>query len=154
MNARDDISSTGETIDPAVLVEAQAESRMVRLPSVQRRLSLLGQIIAAIVFVAALLVLGKVAMHMQASRGNAWVIVPAMLVGMVAVGWVHSALTHRRRTRRFRIALIKRGVPMCVECGYSLRGLNLAVASCPECGAATRLPDMTNEQGTHQEVSR
>jgi hypothetical protein len=154
MRLRHDISSAGESIDPAVLAEADAESRMVRLPSVRRRFSYFGQIISAIVFVGLLMVLANAAMYLQAKRGNAWVIMPALIAVMVGTGWIHSVVTHRIRVRRFRVALHKRGVPICVECGYSLRGLRGAVATCPECGAGHALMVSTNEQRPRQEVPR
>lgn len=66
---------------------------------------------------------------------SAWVTVvgaPLALLGSVAVvlwTWRHVA------SRRLRRALIESGVPVCLRCGYPLRGLRSDHApQCPECG--------------------
>ncbi len=55
--------------------------------------------------------------------------------GAIALNWLW-----RHRCRRFlRSELIARGVPICLPCGYDLRGQN--DPRCPECGA-TFDPDL------------
>ncbi len=70
------------------------------------------------------------------------------LVGGVTgvTGMAALPLLWRRRCRRFlRTELIHRGVPICVPCGYDLRGQE--VPRCPECGASfdpKLIPSRTN----------
>lgn len=141
MNPRRDIEVSGEAIDPIVLAEAEAESRMVRLPAVQRRLSIAGQAIAVVVIAGVIFAMFKGTMYLKANRGVAWMVFPALVVVVAGVGWVHAMTTHRRRTRRFRTALIKRGVPVCIECGYSLHGRDPSTVNCPECGGLIQQRD-------------
>lgn len=59
------------------------------------------------------------------------------LVGGVVGGSIGLALqlSFRKPVRRYlREDLVGRGIPICVECGYDLRGLS--ESRCPECGAA------------------
>ncbi|MEC9372892.1 MAG: hypothetical protein VYC34_03575 [Planctomycetota bacterium] len=57
-------------------------------------------------------------------------------------GAVFIASVHRRHTRRhIRMLLRKRGVAVCLRCGYDLRGLPEPDERCPECGGdSTRSP--------------
>lgn len=71
-------------------------------------------------------------------RGGGWVGVIAAALGIGAVqGLVFGLgfqLMLRGPTRRaLRAELCDRGVPLCVSCGYDLRGLRSP--RCPECGA-------------------
>ncbi len=53
------------------------------------------------------------------------------------VGGVWIVLSCRRRVRAFlRQCLCENGVPMCIPCGYDLRGNTTGI--CPECGAPIR----------------
>ncbi|MHC4416316.1 MAG: hypothetical protein ACYS0G_13635 [Planctomycetota bacterium] len=55
-----------------------------------------------------------------------------LATGIVAGGW---QFTLRRPTRRrIREELLARGIPVCLDCGYSLRGQT--EPRCPECGRA------------------
>jgi len=54
------------------------------------------------------------------------------LVGGGAVGFLNYL--YRRPMARFvRADLVSRGIPVCLECGYDLRGQR--IPRCPECGA-------------------
>ncbi|MHC4126690.1 MAG: hypothetical protein ACYSWT_03970 [Planctomycetota bacterium] len=60
-------------------------------------------------------------------------IVMAFLVtGIVAGGWQFGL--RRPTRRRIREELLARGIPVCLACGYSLRGQT--GTRCPECGRA------------------
>jgi hypothetical protein len=60
--------------------------------------------------------------------------------GMAVVGVITGGLTatvsamlfRQRRAREYRVLLCEQGVPVCIHCGYDLRGQT--VARCPECG--------------------
>jgi hypothetical protein len=66
-------------------------------------------------------------------------LVPLWLVRLVVMAaafalvltWVHR----RGAAGELRTKLLQFGVPVCMKCGYSLRGLSLAIGRCPECGA-------------------
>ncbi len=55
----------------------------------------------------------------------------AITGGFVLMRWLHQrgAASHMRRH------LIDSGVPVCIDCGYSLDGLPADSITCPECGA-------------------
>lgn len=54
-----------------------------------------------------------------------------MLAGfLVVLRWLHRQGT----SRDLRGKLLQCGVPICVSCGYLLRGLGPATGRCPECG--------------------
>lgn len=56
------------------------------------------------------------------------------LCAMGAV-WVSLVILHRWGTREvLRKKLLHAGVPVCIKCGYLLRGLANGIESCPECG--------------------
>ncbi len=74
---------------------------------------------------------------------EAAVILGAKLSAVVGGPIAYYFLTRGRIRRSLRAALAARGVPVCVPCGYDLRGL--ATRRCPECGAA-KLPE--TEPGT------
>lgn len=73
----------------------------------------------------------------------AWIPLSAMgpIVGCVIAGSMMALALHgrTRRRRRIRVFLAECGVPLCINCGYDLRGLMPAAdhaAICPECGAS------------------
>jgi len=78
-----------------------------------------------------------VAVVLMSLRRWVWVS-PAMLGGIVGgvtagSGTVVLRWIWRARCRRFlREQLLLRGIPVCLNCGYSLRGNESGV--CPECG--------------------
>lgn len=150
MNARYDIAASSEPIDPIILAEAQAESRIVRFGWISPRIGLALLIVAMML----LMMLGvKYRAHLRSYQAPTWLLVPALIAALAIVGYVYEVVSKTRRTRRFRIALTKRGVPVCVECGYSLRGLDVDVVACPECGAVPPREDLCNEQRSRQKVS-
>jgi hypothetical protein len=56
------------------------------------------------------------------------------LVILLTFGFVLRWL-HRSGVRReLREKLLTQGVPVCMQCGYLLRGLPLSSSRCPECG--------------------
>jgi hypothetical protein len=68
-----------------------------------------------------------------------WIDIPASVYGGLAGGVVGGSTMvmvrwlWRGRCRRFlRQELVARGVPVCLKCGYDLRGLS--GPRCPECG--------------------
>ncbi|RMF71560.1 MAG: hypothetical protein D6744_17760 [Planctomycetota bacterium] len=72
---------------------------------------------------------------------SSWLRLSPTVTGAVAGGVIGGMLgvamhwTVRRPMRRYvREYLIRSGVPICVACGYDLRGLG--DPRCPECGAA------------------
>lgn len=62
------------------------------------------------------------------------VVLGAKLCAVVGGPIAYYFLTRSRIRRSLRVALAARGVPVCVPCGYDLRGLT--TRRCPECGAA------------------
>lgn len=57
----------------------------------------------------------------------------ARMLGIVTGLVVTTRLLHRWGTARdLRVKLLEAGVPVCLGCGYNLRGLK--AARCPECG--------------------
>ncbi|NLE59399.1 MAG: hypothetical protein GX616_13640 [Planctomycetes bacterium] len=57
---------------------------------------------------------------------------PVFLVVFVGGPWIKLALRHRHIERSIRREISRRGIPICMFCGYCLRGLE--VSRCPECG--------------------
>ncbi len=56
-------------------------------------------------------------------------------VPVIAVGWFTLRYLHRSGlTTAVRQKLLDRNIPICIKCGYSLRGQTLHEARCPECG--------------------
>jgi hypothetical protein len=124
-----------------------AEERQAALDAaVHRRSGLfsparwLGIATCACVAVAAML-LSRIAIRPVLApllAGRAWREVVIVHVGFVVgatflvIRWLHrrgSAACLRRR-------LLAAGVPVCLRCGYHLRGLAAPAPSCPECGRA------------------
>ena len=71
------------------------------------------------------------------------------VVGIAVSGGALFPFTRRRSLRKFlRRRLTERGIPICLKCGYDLRGLT--EPRCPECGADfdPRLLDMPSAQRT------
>ena len=60
-----------------------------------------------------------------------WVIYPATIVAYCGIIFV---LLRRDVPRDLRKQLLKVGVPVCLKCGYGLRGLSERTERCPECG--------------------
>lgn len=50
---------------------------------------------------------------------------------LVVLRWLHR----RGTARDLRVKLLTIGIPVCVECGYLLRGLSPEIGRCPECGS-------------------
>lgn len=75
-------------------------------------------------------------------NGGAWVVVSC------GVWWLF-----RRRTRRhLREMLFRLGVPICIPCGYDLRG---SKERCPECGTKFQIPETrTGDQSSVNLKSR
>jgi len=48
--------------------------------------------------------------------------------------WMHNYAVHKPMKQAVREVLQRRGVPICIKCGYDLRGQS--EARCPECGLA------------------
>jgi hypothetical protein len=62
---------------------------------------------------------------------------------LLAVVW--ETVAGRKHMRgSLRVQLIKQGVPICLKCGYDLRGLD--TARCPECGSLFELRPDTDSQ--------
>ncbi len=62
-----------------------------------------------------------------------WVIamIPPVLLG-TTFGLLMAYCWHRPLQRRLRAELVARGIPVCIGCGYDLRGQT--EPRCPECG--------------------
>lgn len=60
------------------------------------------------------------------------VMMPIGLTAGLLIRYVALALTRRDAARFLRAALLDCGVPVCLDCGYCLRGLSSEC--CPECG--------------------
>lgn len=56
----------------------------------------------------------------------------AVLISTITVSTVHKARAALRRD------LIRQGLPVCLECGYDLRGAPSSALRCAECGADTQ----------------
>lgn len=64
-----------------------------------------------------------------------WVRTVGVLAAIVAAVWLTLRWMYRWGTRdALREKLLVRGVPVCLHCGYSLKGLSPAQQRCPECG--------------------
>ena len=82
-----------------------------------------------------------------------WVYIPqSMYVGLVAgitgvTGFISINWFWRHHLRRhLRQQLVDRGMPVCLKCGYDLRGQRLP--RCPECGTPFDA-DLIGERGAH-----
>ena len=64
---------------------------------------------------------------------SSWSLYLMLMLYLVGVG---TAIWFTRRSirRRLRAQLAKKGIPVCIPCGYNLTGNESGV--CPECGAA------------------
>ena len=72
--------------------------------------------------------LGRVAWNFWVEEAILW----AVILGTL---WFVLRRLHRwGAAEELRSKLLKAGVPVCVTCGYSLRGLPLVPGRCPECG--------------------
>lgn len=57
--------------------------------------------------------------------------------------WLILAITFNRSHSPFvRAALNEMGHPVCIACGYALRGLGARIDRCPECGAVHTFDDV------------
>jgi hypothetical protein len=64
------------------------------------------------------------------------------IIAILMVGWMFLAAMYVSRrswhARGFRRELNRRGYPVCIHCGYWLRGLESSTRRCPECGKKRR----------------
>ena len=91
-------------------------------------LAVIGYTVAIGVTVALILVFLRPWFGLSAASFGAIVAGVTSGTGVTAIPWLW-----RRRCRRFlRAELISRGVPVCLPCGYDLRGQQ--EPRCPECG--------------------
>ena len=93
-------------------------------------LTVIGYTVAIGVTVALILVLLRPWLGLSSRSFAAIVASVTGVTGGVAIPWLS-----RRRCRRFlRAELVSRGVPVCLPCGYDLRGQQ--EPRCPECGTS------------------
>lgn len=57
-----------------------------------------------------------------------------VLAGAASFGFTLRWLHRRGAAQELRVKLMASGVPVCLACGYLLRGLPLSPGRCPECG--------------------
>lgn len=77
---------------------------------------------------------GRLTRKLLPSRSTTWHFARGAMQGVVgaAAGLVAVRLMQRRIQRSLREQLVARGVPICIACGYDLRGQT--TPRCPECG--------------------
>lgn len=105
-------------------------------------------------------VLGAVTPHLVTRALAAWgapasfrwwtPMIPSMMLG-AGFGFAFQYLYRKPVQLALRKLLNDRGIPICMECGYDLRGL--PEPRCPECGTAcgSRLPGTTGDNVERQE---
>ena len=91
--------------------------------------------ISIVTVVATLIVtsiIARIILHQFTSLGSGWIslmVFPAViLIGYLLVVWIWR----RGVARSLRGKLVEAGVPVCLRCGYDLRGTT--EPRCPECG--------------------
>lgn len=115
--------------------EARARA-MDELSSETRGWELVKGIVICVLATAAVVVLVRVLVP----RSLAGIVGPfvlkdlALLCGIATFVFVSRWLHRRGSARSLRVKLIAAGVPVCIECGYAMKGLS-ATSRCPECGA-------------------
>ncbi len=72
---------------------------------------------------------------------------PAILVG-ASLGLILQYAWRRPLQRRLREELVARGIPVCIACGYDLRGQT--EPRCPECGREFAEALLRREDGDHR----
>lgn len=128
MNLKRWAKINGIDADPRLIEEAAAEANsLVRLPILKHRPNLAMTLAAVVAIIL-------IAEGMRRLDSSVWAAVPALIVLFVAFATVFSVTTRGARVRRFRAALNRSGVFVCMTCGYLLRGLDDDVKHCPECG--------------------
>lgn len=66
---------------------------------------------------------------------NFWLEECILWAAIIGVFWMVLRMLHRwGAPEELRTKLLRAGVPVCLTCGYSLRGLPLSPGRCPECG--------------------
>lgn len=130
MSPRQQSDFGGEAIDDEVLREAMQEAR-TRVAGI-RRFHQIAQVVTGLVLLAALLWLID---YRNRAMASIWSWSLWFVLGIGLLGLIHWAATAKLRRRYLREALNRRGVRVCVQCGYSLRGLSPQADRCPECGA-------------------
>lgn len=66
-----------------------------------------------------------------ASVPSNWSLVMIFMLNLIGFGFA-MWYTRRDIRRRLRIQLVKKGIPICIPCGYNLTGNESG--KCPECG--------------------
>lgn len=93
-------------------------------------------LIAVAIIVVSVFTAGQVTGWVCAQLGISGIKLWVKLVVMGLTLIVSLRAMHRWGAREdLRRKLLEYGIPVCMKCGYSLRGLSLAIGRCPECGA-------------------
>ena len=100
--------------------------------AVMRRYWIVGILATVAIF---WLLVGDVTDRLPNSIG---VVIRASLIVLSALIWTVLALAFRKTVQRsLREQLADHGIPICIKCGYDLRG---SKERCPECGEAFESP--------------
>lgn len=83
----------------------------------------------------------------EASNTTVKLLAITLFTSLLVMGFAGIVyMTVGRARKNLRRMLVKRGIAVCIPCGYDLRGIE--DARCPECGRATVLADPGDEEQT------
>ena len=130
------------------------EAGRAAIAEVERRVSRKTRLVLGVDLVVYILLASCARATLHSSTSSFWVELSAAGVIAAITSLPTWLVLRKRRPSELRHYLRERGIPVCLHCGYSLRGLT--EPRCPECGREFEpyLLALGNREGNQQDAKR